>query len=118
MRKQISWSQSPFDDGIKIISYCPLCNRHYNLLSAKIIAQKDEAHLIYLQCKNCGASIMALIITSSLGISSVGLVTDLTSEDIIRFKKIEETIQADELINFHRALEENQQYIIRSLLKT
>lgn len=84
--KTDSQPQMPIQpDSLRLISYCPLCNTHYNLLAAKILEERDEAHLIHIQCKKCQSSIVALVLTNGLGVSSVGLVTDLTGEDAQKF---------------------------------
>lgn len=95
-------SSSPLDN-LRLISYCPLCNTHYNPSEAKVLEQKDGAHLIHIECRRCQSSIVAVVITGGIGISSVGLITDLTSQDVLRFKNKEsvnenDVIEAYELI--------------------
>ncbi|MFA4936670.1 MAG: hypothetical protein WC575_00030 [Patescibacteria group bacterium] len=97
-------SHNQLGDSLKkLISYCPLCEKSYNPLKARILDEKDGAHLVHLQCGECGSSIVALILTSTLGITSVGLVTDLTSEDVMKFKDYNQ-INSNEVINFHQLL--------------
>jgi len=52
-----------------------------------VLEEKDGAHLIHVECNNCHSSIVAVIITGGIGVSSVGLITDLTSSDVMRFKE-------------------------------
>lgn len=52
-----------------------------------MLEEKDGAHLIHVECNNCHSSIVAVIITGGIGVSSVGLITDLTSSDVMRFKE-------------------------------
>lgn len=87
-------SPSPLD-GLRLISYCPLCNTHYNPREAKVLEQKEGAHLIHVQCRNCCSSIVAVVITGGIGVSSVGLITDLTSHDVVRFKNQEAVAEND-----------------------
>ena len=79
-----SYNPSPLDN-LKLISYCPLCNTHYNPSEAKILEQREGAHLIHIECGNCRSSIVADVITGGIGIRSVGLVTDLANEGVLRF---------------------------------
>lgn len=90
-------------EGLRLISYCPLCEASYNPLRARVLEERDEAHLVHIQCASCGSSIVALILSSSLGITSVGLVTDLTGDDVMRFKD-ESRLTADDMIDFHQVL--------------
>ncbi len=91
-------------DNLRLISYCPLCNTHYNPSEAKILEEKEGAHLIHVECNTCRSSIVAVIITGGVGVSSVGLITDLTSNDVMRFKKAvsvteDDVLEAYELFN-------------------
>lgn len=88
---------------LKLLSYCPLCESNYNPLRAKVLEEKDEAHLLHIQCSNCGGSVVALLFTSGAGPTSIGLVTDLTSDDVLRFKD-QTTVKTDEVISFHQFL--------------
>lgn len=103
------------NEGLKLISYCPLCNARYSTMSAKILEEKEGAHLIHLECRNCGSSIVALIFTGGMGISSVGLVTDLTSEDVIKFKNAQD-INSDDVIALHEFLGEEKK-LVKELIK-
>jgi len=84
-------------DNLRLISYCPLCNTHYNPSEAKILEQKEGAHLIHIECRACHSSIVAVVITGGIGISSVGLITDLTSQDVLRFKN-HDSIDGDHVL--------------------
>ncbi len=84
-------------DNLRLISYCPMCNTHYNPNEARILEQKDGAHLIHVECRRCYSSIVAVVITGGIGISSVGLITDLTAEDVLRFKN-QESVTEDNVI--------------------
>lgn len=99
-------SSSPLDN-LRLISYCPLCNAHYNPAEAKILEQKEGAHLIHVECGACHSSIVAVVIMGGIGISSVGLITDLTSQDVLRFKN-SNPINEDDVIEAYRALSEEQ----------
>lgn len=96
------YNSSPLDN-LKLISYCPLCNTHYNPSEAKILEQRDGAHLIHVECGNCRSSIVAVVITGGIGISSVGLVTDLTSDDVLHFKN-RDSLSEDDVIDAYRLL--------------
>lgn len=75
-------------------------------MTAKILEEREDAHLIHIECRRCSSSIVALILTGGIGISSVGLITDLTSDDVLKFKGTED-ITSDDVLNLHQALEED-----------
>lgn len=70
----------------KPVSACPLCGEKYNPAESRIIAEKEAAYLLHTYCKKCGSSVVSTLIASSIGISSVGLVTDFSYEDAVKFK--------------------------------
>lgn len=90
-------------ESLRLISYCPICNTHYNPLAAQILEEREDAHLIHVECRKCGSSIVALVLTAGIGISSVGLVTDLTGEEVLKFRR-KESIRTDDVLNMHTAL--------------
>ncbi|MDD5567258.1 MAG: hypothetical protein PHH01_03630 [Patescibacteria group bacterium] len=93
-------------ESIRLVSYCPLCNAQYNPLSAKILEERDDAHLIHIQCRKCGSSIVALVLASGVGISSVGLITDLSGDDALRFKN-NPTISSDDVLQLYDFLQKD-----------
>lgn len=90
-------------EGLSLVSYCPLCSTNYNPKDARLLEEKDGAHLIHLQCSNCSSSIVAVIISGGLGVSSVGLITDLTGNDVVKFKNAR-YINEDDVIEAYRSI--------------
>ena len=97
MKKNIHASQEPFNESLKIISYCPLCDTNYNPLTAEILERRENAHLMYIRCKKCLSSIVAVVVTGVIGVSSIGLVTDLTVDDVMKFQNAEKLSNDDVL---------------------
>lgn len=93
-----------FGQGVKIVSYCPLCETQYNVKQAKILDEREDAQLLHITCVKCKSSVLAMILMNPMGISSVGLVSDLNSVEVGKFKK-KNAISSDEVINFHKTLE-------------
>lgn len=89
------------NDIIRLLSYCPLCEFTSQPLQAKLLETKDEAYLVHLQCSHCQSSIIATVTAQSQGLASVGLVTDLTSDEVIRFKEAS-VITADDVLSIHQ----------------
>ncbi|MEA3248982.1 MAG: hypothetical protein U9Q03_01340 [Patescibacteria group bacterium] len=105
-KRSSSNSQSSFyDEGVKLVSYCPLCGSSYTPLETKVLGEKDDSHLLHIQCGNCSNAIIALIMMSKVGVSSVGLVTDLAHDEVDRFKR-EPHISTDDVIDAHHLLQD------------
>lgn len=90
-------------DALRLISYCPLCESSYNPLRAKVLEEREDAHLLHIQCSSCGSSVVALLFTSNSGPTSIGLVTDLTSDEVLRFKD-QARVSTDEVLTLHQFL--------------
>ncbi len=93
-----------FDEGVKLISYCPLCESSYNPQQARVLGEKEDSHLLHIQCGNCANAIIALVLISSAGVSSVGLVTDLVFDEVNRFKQAA-MVSTDDVIETHHLLQ-------------
>jgi hypothetical protein len=99
-----------------MISYCPLCEASYNPMEAKILGEQEDGHLLHIRCKKCWNSVLALVMVSNVGVSSVGLVTDLTFEDVVRFRENPVAVTVDDVISVHDLLEEPEGEFIDAIL--
>lgn len=99
--------QSPSDiwrDGLKLASYCPLCETRYNPMEAQVVGEDGETHLLHIRCRKCANSILALVLVNHVGVSSIGLVTDLTFDDVLRFRR-GRRLSTDDVLKTHEWLE-------------
>jgi hypothetical protein len=94
------------NSGLKALISCPLCQAHYQPIFSKTIQENDEAHLLHLECHQCGSQVLAFVRTDLPAISSIGLVTDLKSEEVKKFQEAEE-IGINEVIDLHFLLNKN-----------
>lgn len=101
-------------ESLRMISYCPICNTHYNPLAAQVLEERDDAHLIHIECRKCSSSIVALVLTGGLGISSVGLVTDLTGDEVLKFRQ-KENIKVDDVLVMHEELFDRETNLLAEL---
>lgn len=90
-------------EGLKLISFCPVCQVGYNPIEARILGERDDSQLLHVQCRNCANAILALVHFSAQGISSLGMVTDLTFDDVVRFRD-ESFVEADDVLRAHEFL--------------
>lgn len=82
-------------EGLKLINKCPLCSEQYQPFQASIVEEKEDAQLVHIECRKCQSSIVALIVNGQLGLTSVGLITDLSSEDVENFKDAQPLTEDD-----------------------
>ena len=108
-------SQNPLNEALRLMKHCPLCKQDYVAEKAKIVQKQNEAHLIHITCSNCANAVLVLLVISKLGISSIGIITDLVLKDVQKFLS-KDVITEDDLLNFHELLENKQSLFIKSLI--
>ena len=72
---------------IPLSSRCPLCNAQFKPQGAEILDESQQGILFHLTCPECQSSLLAVVAASKLGLSSFGMVTDLTASDVRRLRK-------------------------------
>ncbi len=103
-----------FDENMHFVSRCPFCSAEYDLDGAKVIGEQEDSTVVYVTCSECESSIVAVVAMSGLGIVSLGLVTDMTSEDTSRFFA-GKRITSDELLNIYEILEGSEKNAVKAL---
>jgi hypothetical protein len=100
---------------------CPVCGQRYSPEQTKIIDANEEKlmtsrnFLVHTDCDRCKSSVVFSIAIDGPEIFSIGMVTDLTSQDTTKFKNVE-PITSDEVLATHEFLKDfNGDF--RSLLK-
>lgn len=99
-----------WNEGLKLIQTCPMCEAAYNPVEARVVGERDDSHLVHIQCKKCSNSILALVLVSPVGVSSVGVITDLTLDDVMRFREAPE-VEMDDAILTHAMLHNDQAFL-------
>lgn len=92
------------DGDLRVLTACPFCNTSYTR-AARVLAQKDDAHVVHIECRNCGGSIVALILPGAVGMQSVGVVTDLLRDEVATFFSAL-PVASDDVLNIHALLSE------------
>lgn len=90
-----------WNEGLKLVLFCPVCETRYNPMEARLLGEQGETHLLHVQCRKCQHSILALVLVNQVGASSVGLLTDLSYEDVVRVRSGQQ-VHVDDVIEVHR----------------
>ncbi|MBU1118438.1 hypothetical protein KKH43_00980 [Patescibacteria group bacterium] len=98
--------QNPQNGNARFASACPMCGTEYAPEEARVVSEKEGAFLIHTNCKKCRCSVVATLVANQMGVSSVGLITDLTYEDVIKFKDGSD-ITADDILRVYTVLSED-----------
>ena len=103
-----------FNKIIQWLAYilkCPVCGQKYNAEQTKIIETGEEKPqlgrnlLVHTDCERCKSSVVFSIAIDGPEIFSIGMVTDLTSQDTNKFKNAN-PITTDEVLATHSFLKD------------
>lgn len=93
-----------FHNNLRLNGRCPVCNTLYDLNRFKILAERDQHALTYIQCSQCGSALLTLLTMNPHGLQAIGLVTDLSSDEVVNFES-GEPVSVDDVIIVHDALD-------------
>jgi len=87
----------------RLITECPMCNASFFPEEVTVIGEDNRIQLLHATCNQCSSSVVILLLLGDTGIGSVGVVTDLTREDIVRFQH-GGLIDSDDVLGLHKIL--------------
>lgn len=93
----------PWQDALKFMNKCPICGQSYAGEAVKFFLRRRHSTVVHSTCRGCQSAFMAMVMTFGRGISSVGMITDLSFDDIRRLYKTE-PITIDEVIEGHQLI--------------
>lgn len=101
-----------WQEALKFINKCPICGAVYARERAQVISQEAAANLVHISCDACRGNFLALIVVSDRGISTVGIVSDLTFDDAGKVHNAE-PISIDELIDGRSIINKNNNLVLK-----
>lgn len=110
-------------EWLGFILKCPICGHKYNLEKTRILEseqneiQSEAWMLIHSDCSKCKSSVMFNVEIRGPEVFSVGMVTDLTSQDSSKFKNLG-PIRSNEVIGIHQAIRDFKGDFITSFTHT
>ncbi|OGF30241.1 hypothetical protein A2533_01915 [Candidatus Falkowbacteria bacterium RIFOXYD2_FULL_35_9] len=94
-------------DQLKIISNCPVCNSQNFPAQIKVLNENQDSHLLYVQCRKCKSRVLVLITSNQNGISSLGLLTDLSSEEVVKFSQ-SKPVSTDDVLDLYQTIQTDE----------
>ena len=92
-----------FNDNTSLMTHCPVCNLRYDPLEARVVRENGAHHLVHVSCRFCRSAILAIIVASTTGINSIGLVTDMTVDDVSKFGE-SQPLTSDDVLEAYQFL--------------
>jgi rubredoxin len=113
-KKPYNDKQNSLFDQIKLMKNCPQCKAEYTKEAFEIVEEGTGTHLVHLTCSHCANAMLALIVISKLGMSSVGMLTDLSALDAKHFHH-KDALDEESVLGFHDCLFQNSKEFIHLL---
>lgn len=98
------------EPGASILAVCPLCHANYHPLASHVLAARDEAHLLFIECRRCGSAALALVVASPSGLSTVGAMTDQTPAEVVATSD-QEPVSDDDVITVAETLAQDEHIV-------
>jgi|SRR3989338_3338958 len=89
-----------FQEGMRFMAHCPLCQTRYQPSFVKIIAEREDSYLVHVLCNKCHSAVVALVFANLFGVNSVGLLTDLASDEVLEAQQ--RTVGADDVLELYK----------------
>lgn len=100
----------PNQHTFRLNGRCPVCRAMYDFTRLKILGERDQKVLAYLECQMCGTAVLSILSLNPMGMSASGLVTDLTPEEVENFQTMR-TVSGDDVLEVHEALERDENLV-------
>jgi hypothetical protein len=95
-------------------SQCPLCTHEYKQDEVRVLEEQEGTQLLHITCAACHHAMLTFVMTSQLGTSSIGMLTDLSMQDVMRIKRAD-PLDEDAVLAFHSLLQRQTSSFIHLL---
>lgn len=89
---------------LRLVSYCPVCDIRSKSMHAQTLATAGETKLMHIQCHKCENAFLAYVLVNQVGASSVGILTDLGYDDVMKFRSTRD-VSVNDVIAAHEYFE-------------
>jgi DNA-directed RNA polymerase subunit RPC12/RpoP len=94
-------------ENLKPLMRCSVCDKPFQSARVLVLGEEDERTTLHVQCEACGMASIVFVSNGRFGVMSVGMLTDLVSEDAQELFG-REPVSADQVIEVHTLLKASQ----------
>jgi len=91
------------DESLKVIATCPVCQNKYEAQAVKIVEQQSDAYVLHINCSKCNSSVLAYAVQTPMGVTTIGLLTDLQAPEVKRFLR-QNAISEDDVLSVYETI--------------
>lgn len=97
------------------MSSCPICQGKYNENSLMIVEKREDAYLLHITCPVCSSAVLAYVMPTGVGLTTVALLTDMQSQEMDKFMDLE-TVQNDDLLELYKLIANDSEKFVTKIL--
>jgi hypothetical protein len=98
---------------IRFNARCPICQSVYDMQKLKILGEREQQMLAYIDCHVCGTAMLTILSIGPTGMTAQGVVTDLSIDEVVE-SDVWGQIGTDEVLDIHEFLEADRLPIDRT----
>lgn len=98
----------------RLLRECPICGDEYLADQVVVVEVEGGNQLVHMTCARCHNALVALMVESALGMSSVGMITDLSVADMNRGRE-QRPITEEQVLSLHQFLQ--QTYCFETMIQ-
>ena len=92
-------------EGLALLRTCPMCRHQFDDTAVRVIEERSAMRLMHMSCGECQTAILAMVMASDLGMSTVGVLTDLSANDAERILGTD-VFSEDDVLAFYSFIEQ------------
>lgn len=98
----------PFNHNILRFNVrCPICSNMYDLQKLRILGERDQQVLAYIDCAVCGTALLSILSMTPSGMTAQGLVTDLTIDEVVDSEEWP-AVSMNDVLELHELMESDR----------
>lgn len=86
--------------NLGIIAECPVCK--FKDVDLNIIEENGSGYLLHSKCSKCKNAIIMIAVNNDIGINVIGMNTDLSMEEFIKFRSYGKAVVIDDVLAIHK----------------
>ncbi|MFH0952085.1 MAG: hypothetical protein V1838_02735 [Patescibacteria group bacterium] len=95
----------PNNPNLRLNGRCPVCQTMYSFQNLRVLGEKDQQVLTYIQCSHCSSGVVSVLSLNPFGLKASGVITDLNADEILELEGAD-NITDDEVMDIHEVLED------------
>jgi len=103
------------EESLKIMSSCPVCQSKYTQDSIKVIAKQEDSYLLHVSCIKCKSAVLAYLMQTGVGLTTIALLTDLQSDEVEKFSNLRD-LNENDILDVYKLLTKNSKDFVNLIL--